>query len=87
MFDDLINDNGKLLSAEAIVDLEDYEKDPKCIKCGSYDYKEDGGVFLNSKLFRFGVTCKKCQYIWHVFINENIQISKIEGQGYDNSTP
>ncbi len=87
MFGDLIKDNQKLLSNKAIIDLEDYENDPKCVKCGSHEFIEDGGVFLNAKLFRFGVQCKQCQYKWHVFINEKIQISKIEGQGYDNSTP
>ena len=81
MFDDIIKNK-----SDQIIDPDKYEDDPRCIQCKSRNFKEDGGKFINARLFRFGVKCQDCNYTWQVFINEKIKITEIKRCGYDNST-
>ncbi len=60
------------------VDLKDYTDYPRCVYCGSQDFRGVGGFLSSGTAFTDRMKCNFCNKIWYVTIDRNFNIIKVE---------
>lgn len=74
MFDDIYDFEKKIKE----VDLYDYRLCPRCINCGSIDFKNIRGKFLSRFEFKETMKCNNCGSEWYVTLDQNLRILRVE---------